>query len=76
MPELYREISSHRRECGLLRGDEQGQVEDGFGVAEMNCLKECFGQISSDRTACYSGAYFRMDDQNEIWTEVCGIADE
>jgi hypothetical protein len=51
-------------------------VEDGFGVAEMNCLRECFGQISSDRTACYSGAYFRMDDPNEIWTEVCGIADE
>ena len=76
MSELYREISSHRRERGLLRGDEQGQVEDGFGVAEMNCFGRHCGQISSDRTACYSGAYFTMDDRNEIWTEVCGIADE
>lgn len=30
-------------------------MEDGFGVAGMNCSI----QISSDRTACYSGKYSR-----------------
>lgn len=44
------------RGCSLLRGNEEGRMEDGFGVAGLNCFRK--RQISPDRSACYSGRYY------------------
>ena len=43
------------RGCSLLRGNEEGRMEDGFGVAGLNLKRQSF-----DRTACYSGKYCRI----------------
>ena len=53
------------RGCSLLRGNEEGRLEDGFGVAGLNGCRSIMCAISSDGTACYSGDVF---DRDRKWT--------
>lgn len=52
-------------------------MEDGFGVAGMNCFlhepeeKPTGRQISSDRTACYSGGYWNAGKIDEKRLRQC-----
>ena len=52
----------------MLRGNEEREMEYGFGVAGLNGCRKILYAISSDGTACYSGDVFQNRERH---AEVC-----